>query len=371
MARARFFPEERAARKHASFPCPVPRASCLVPRASCLAPMTPDRLSALAAFAATHWGTLDAPPVAASADASFRSYWRVFHAGASRIVMNAPPDKENVGPFIDIAARIRAAGLNAPAVIAQDRAQGFLLLSDLGTRTFLPELDEASVESLYRDALDALLSMQTRVDARGLPAYDAQRLRAEMELFETWFLRRHLGYAPSCAETDVIEATMQALLNSAAEQPVAFVHRDYHSRNLMIVPGANPGIIDFQDAVLGPLTYDLVSLLKDCYIRWPLARVHGWAEQYRQRAVEAGLVQVDSRRWRRWFDWMGVQRHLKVLGIFARLWYRDGKAGYLNDLPLVLDYTLETCERYAELAGFGQWLERVTRGLELKAARPS
>lgn len=332
--------------------------------------MTPDRLAALAAFAASHLGALDAPPVAASADASFRSYWRVFHRGHSRIVMNAPPDKEDVAPFIDIAARIRAAGLNAPEVVAQDRAQGFLLLSDLGTRTYLPELNEASVEALYGDAFDALLAMQVRVDTTGLPAYDAQRLNAEMELFETWFLRRHLGVEASCDETDVIEATMQTLLNSAAEQPVAFVHRDYHSRNLMIVPGANPGIIDFQDAVVGPLTYDLVSLLKDCYIRWPLARVYGWAEQYRQRAVAAGLVQAGTTRWRRWFDWMGLQRHLKVLGIFARLWYRDGKAGYLNDLPLVLDYTLETCERYGELAGFGQWLERVTRGVDLRQARP-
>ena len=331
--------------------------------------LTPDRLSALAAFAQSHLGTLDAAPVAASADASFRSYWRVYRGGASHIVMNAPPDKEDVGPFIDIAARLRAAGLNAPEVIAQDRAQGFLLLSDLGVRTYLPELNEGSVEALYGDALAAMLAMQTRVDTTGLPAYDAQRLTTEMELFETWFLRRHLGYQASCDQTDVIEDTMQRLLNSAAEQPVAFVHRDYHSRNLMIVPGANPGIIDFQDAVVGPLTYDLVSLLKDCYIQWPLARVYGWVEQYRLRAVEAGLVQVGTTRWRRWFDWMGLQRHLKVLGIFARLNYRDGKPGYLGDLPLVLDYTLAVCERYGELAPFGQWLEKITQGVDLTRAR--
>ncbi|GMU42208.1 MAG: phosphotransferase [Xanthomonadales bacterium] len=331
--------------------------------------MTPDRLSALAAFSESHLGPLDAAPVAASADASFRSYWRVFHRGESRIVMNAPPDKEDVGPFIDIAGRLRAAGLNAPHVLAQDRVQGFLLLSDLGTRTFLPELNEATVESLYGDAFDALLAMQTRVDVAGLPVYDAQRLTTEMELFESWFLRRHLGFDAGCDETDAIEGVVQTSLNSAAEQPVAFVHRDYHSRNLMIVTGANPGIVDFQDAVIGPLTYDLVSLLKDCYIRWPLARVHGWAESYRQRAVAAGLVQVGATRWRRWFDWMGLQRHLKVLGIFARLWYRDGKAGYLNDLPLVLGYTLEVCARYDELAPFGQWLERLTRDRDLTRPR--
>jgi hypothetical protein len=243
------------------------------------------------------------------------------------------------------------------------------LLSDLGTRTYLPELDEGSVESLYGDALDALQTMQSRVDASRLPAYDAARLSSEMELFPAWFLRRHLGHEPVPAELELIAACMQRLLDSAAEQPVAFVHRDYHSRNLMIVPGANPGIIDFQDAVVGPVTYDLVSLLKDCYIQWPLARVHGWAEAYRLRLVEAGIVQVGPTRWRRWFDWMGLQRHLKVLGIFARLNYRDGKAGYLNDLPLVLDYTLSVCQRYGELAAFGEWLEKLARGVDLTRPR--
>jgi aminoglycoside/choline kinase family phosphotransferase len=331
--------------------------------------MPSPRLTALAHFATAHLGPLAAPPVAASADASFRSYWRVQAEGRDWIVMDAPPDKEDVGPWLDIAGRLRAAGLNAPEVRAADRVQGFLLLSDLGTRTYLPELSEATVDSLYGDALDALFRMQTQVDTTGLPAYDAARLTTEMELFETWFLRRHLGYEASCDETDVIEAAMTRLLASAAEQPVAFVHRDYHSRNLMIVPGANPGIIDFQDAVVGPLTYDLVSLLKDCYIEWPLDRVYGWVEAYRQRLVAAGIVSVGTTRWRRWFDWMGLQRHLKVLGIFARLYYRDGKAGYLKDLPLVLKYTLSTCERYGELAPFGEWLEKRTRGIELTQPR--
>jgi aminoglycoside/choline kinase family phosphotransferase len=331
--------------------------------------LSPDRLTALAAFAQTHLGALDGPPTSASADASFRSYWRVHLGTRSWVVMNAPPDKEDVGPFIDIAARLRAAGLNAPEVIAQDLAQGFLLLSDLGVRTYLPELDEGSVESLYGDALDALQAMQAHVDASGLPAYDAARLTTEMALFPTWFLRRHLGHEPVPVELELIEECMQRLLHSAAEQPTAFVHRDYHSRNLMIVPGANPGIIDFQDAVIGPVTYDLVSLLKDCYIQWPLPRVHGWAEAYRQRLVAASMVQVGPTRWRRWFDWMGLQRHLKVLGIFARLNYRDGKAGYLNDLPLVLDYTLSVCQRYGELAPFGEWLEKLARGVDLTRPR--
>jgi N-acetylmuramate 1-kinase len=331
--------------------------------------LTPNRLAALSQFAQTHLGSLDDSPVAASADASFRSYWRVHQGPRSWVVMNAPPDKEDVGPFIDIAARLRRAELNAPEVIAQDLEQGFLLLSDLGTRTYLPELDENRVESLYGDALEALLAMQTRVDSAGLPHYDSERLSAEMDLFETWFLRQHLGHGPDHRDSDLIEACKGSLLRSALEQPTRFVHRDYHSRNLMIVPGANPGIIDFQDAVIGPVSYDLVSLLKDCYIRWPLDRVHGWAEDYRQRLVAAGVIEVDGSRWRRWFDWMGLQRHLKVLGIFARLNYRDGKAGYLGDLPLVLDYTLSVCERYGELAAFGGWLKQRTRGVDLTRAR--
>jgi aminoglycoside/choline kinase family phosphotransferase len=331
--------------------------------------LSPARLTALATFAQAHLGALDGPPTAASADASFRSYWRVRQGSRSWVVMNAPPDKEDVGPFIDIAARLRAAGLNAPEVIAQDLAQGFLLLSDLGTRTYLPELDESTVESLYGDALDAMATMQSRVDAVGLPAYDAARLTTEMDLFPTWFLQRHLGRESTPADASLIAACMQRLLDSAAEQPVAFVHRDYHSRNLMIVPAANPGIIDFQDAVVGPVTYDLVSLLKDCYIQWPLTRVHAWAEAYRVRLVAAGVVEVGPTRWRRWFDWMGLQRHLKVLGIFARLNYRDGKAGYLDDLPLVLDYLLTTCARYGELAAFGEWLEKTTRGVDLTRPR--
>lgn len=330
-----------------------------------------DRIAALTRFADHALGGLDGPPTAASADASFRSYWRVSQRGHSYIVMNAPPDKEDVAPFVDIAARLNAAGLNAPKVLAEDRALGFLLLTDLGTRTYLPALNHESVDALYGDALQALQQMQTSVRCDGLPSYDAERLRTEMQLFDTWFLERHLGYQASCDETDVVEACMQALLNSAAEQPAAFVHRDFHSRNLMIVPGANPGILDFQDAVVGPLTYDLVSLLKDCYIQWPLQRVYGWAEDYRQRLVAAGRIEVGPTRWRRWFDWMGLQRHLKVLGIFARLNYRDGKSGYLQDLPLVLDYTLAVCERYGDLAPFGTWLERITREIDLTRPRPA
>ena len=326
-----------------------------------LLPMIPARRDALNAFAVRHLGTLDAPASAASADASFRSYWRVQHAGQSYIVMDAPPDKENLVPFVDIARRLRAGGLNAPEVLSEDRAQGFLLLTDLGTRTLLPELDPGSVDALYGDALEALAHMQLHVDATGLPVYDAARLCAEMELFPHWFLGRHLGCELTATDCDLINDCMQRLSASALEQPQVFVHRDYHSRNLMIVPGNNPGIIDFQDAVLGTVTYDLVSLLKDCYILWPVESVRAWAEGYRARRH----LDVDANRWQRWFDWMGLQRHLKVLGIFARLNYRDGKSGYLKDLPLVLEYTLEVCTRYAELAEFGKLLARITREVDL------
>ena len=317
---------------------------------------TPERLEALRRFAA-HWLADDlVKPERASADASFRSYWRVASRGRSFVVMDAPPGKEDLGPWLDVDRRLRAALLHAPEVLASDTTQGFVLMSDLGTRTYLPELTEASVDKLYGDAFDALLAMQTRVDATGLPGYDEPRLMAELELFPEWFLKRHLGVVPECEEWDIVEGAFRALINSALEQPRRFVHRDYHSRNLMIVEGRNPGIIDFQDAVLGPVTYDLVSLLRDCYIAWPAERVQPWSNRHRDRLVDAGVLNYGELRWKRWFDWMGLQRHLKVLGIFCRLWYRDGKRAYLDDLPLVLKYTLDVAGRYKELAPFAAWL---------------
>lgn len=332
----------------------------------------PERLAALHAFAQAAVGhTLDVP-VAASADASFRSYWRVADGRHSWVVMDAPPDKEDLGPFIDVAGRLRAGGLVAPEILAVDYSAGFLLLTDFGRRIFLPELDDSTVEPLYGSALTALRRMQLHVDATGLPPYDESRLAAELELLPTWFIARHLGVTPDCSDLERMEQAFRRLLDSALEQPVAFVHRDYHARNLMILGeslGAAPGILDFQDAVSGPLTYDLVSLLKDCYIRWPEARVRDWAEDHRQQLQSAGLAMPGPTRWRRWFDWIGVQRHLKVLGIFARLWYRDGKRGYLKDLPRVLAYVVETCSRYGELAPLGEWLERLTRNVDLSVPR--
>ena len=322
-------------------------------------PIAP-RAEALRQFARTALadGEHDIQP--ASADASFRSYWRLSGNGPTRIIMDAPPDKEDLAPWLDVAARLRRAGVHAPEVFAVDREQGFVLMEDLGTRTYLPELDSGTADMLYADALDALLRMQSTVDVAGLPAYDRARLVAEMELLPEWFLRRHLGFAPECEEWDVIEAAFTFLVHAVQEQPRAFVHRDFHSRNLLVLDHDGPGVIDFQDAVSGPVTYDLVSLLRDCYIEWDAERVDGWLEAHRLRLRHAHLLgtAIDTTRFRRWFDLTGLQRHIKVLGIFCRLWYRDGKAQYLADLPLVWRYALDVARRYPELAAFAALLER-------------
>lgn len=309
------------------------------------------RATARLAFARSALGAPGIDLVAASSDASFRSYWRTVGATPSRIVMDAPPDREDLGPWLDIAGRLQAAGVHAPAVLAEDRAQGFLLISDLGNRLLLPALDAHSVDALYAAALNTLFRLQTAVDTGGLPPYDETRLVAEMELMPTWLVQRHLGVTPECEQWDVVESAFRALVDNATAQPQVFVHRDFHSRNLMLTDGDAPAVIDFQDAVRGPITYDLVSLLRDCYIAWPPERVEAWVAQYRQRLAASGVAVPDAGRFQRWFDLMGLQRHIKVLGIFCRLWYRDGKQAYLGDLPLVWRYTREVGRRYAETRG--------------------
>jgi len=339
----------------------------LPPHDSPMSP-TPSRRDALRAFAAQQLGDDQVQPQPASADASFRGYWRVHSAGRSYVLMDAPPDKEDIAPWLDVGRRLRVAGLNAPKVLATDLDAGFVLMDDMGERQYLPELNAHTVDALYGDALGALLRMQVGVDTDGLPDYDHRRLVDEMELMPTWFVQRHLGIKPECEDWDVIESMFGTLTRSALLQPRRFVHRDFHSRNLMLVPGANPGIIDFQDAVRGPLTYDLVSLLRDCYIAWPREQVLDWAESHRLHLRAAGATDADAATWKRWFDLMGMQRHLKVLGIFCRLCYRDGKAGYLNDLPLVLRYTLDVADEYAEMHEFGDWLRRVVGARDLTIA---
>lgn len=318
------------------------------------------RAAARLAFARTASGDINACIEAASSDASARSYWRVRTASGSTVVMDAPPGSGDLGAWLDIDARLRDAGLNAPQVLAEDRAQGFLLLSDLGARQYLHDLTDANADALYGDALAALATMQARVDPHGLPRFDEPFIVRELELMPIWFLQRHLGIAIACEEWDVIEVAFRLLIDNATRQPQMFMHRDFHSRNLMVVPGHNPGIVDFQDAVLGPVTYDVVSLLRDCYIAWDDARVRDWAETQRRRLIEAGTLDahIDAARWQRWSDLTGLQRHLKVLGIFCRLWYRDGKRGYLADLPRVWIYVREVASLYPELHDFMALLQR-------------
>ena len=337
--------------------------------ATLAAPMNPtsSRPDALRRFVAANLSGAVSAPVPASADASFRSYWRVSTGTQSWIVMDAPPALEDIRPWLDIGERLRGAGLHAPAVLAADAEQGFVLMEDLGNRTYLPELTDASVDRLYGAALDALLVMQQRVSADGLPLFDATRTIPEMELLGEWFLRRHLAFDPGCDDWDVIENAYRTLAIAADEQPRRFMHRDYHSRNLLITAASSPAIIDFQGAMLGPIAYDLASLLRDCYIAWPVARVDAWVEAYRQRLAAAGLLEVEGRQFRRWFDLIGLQRHIKVLGLFCRLNYRDGKSQYLRDLPLVWEYVRSVALRYPELADFIGVLERAVAGRDVAA----
>lgn len=302
-------------------------------------------------------GSLIAP---ASADASFRRYFRVSRGADSFIVMDAPPDKEDLQPFIRVARILSDVGVNVPLILARNAPEGFLLLTDLGTRQYLDALDEDDVERLYGDALSALLEIQCAAPALGesLPRYDDALLKREMELLPEWFLRRHLGLTLTVADRAMLTDLFDALSEAARSQPAVIVHRDYHSRNLLVTGESNPGIIDFQDAVFGPFTYDAVSLLKDCYITWPAARVRDWALEFRENLLARGLAAGTQREYLRWFDLMGLQRHIKVLGIFARLYYRDGKSQYLHDLPRVLRYALETADAYPETAQFAQYLSQ-------------
>jgi aminoglycoside/choline kinase family phosphotransferase len=309
----------------------------------------------------------------ASADASFRRYFRLIRGADSYIVMDAPPEKETVAPFIGVAQSLLGIGLNVPVILARDPERGLLLLSDLGKRLYLSDLLAGrDVERRYSDALDALVRLQTRgaEAARGLPPYDRAALIREMELFPEWFLGRHLRQAPTSAERVMLDRLFETLAQSALAQPAVFVHRDYHSRNLLVTDEANPGILDFQDAMRGAATYDVVSLLKDCYVAWPRERVIGWLLRFRERLLRAGLdAGADDEELIRRFDLIGLQRHIKVLGIFARLFYRDGKPGYLEDLPRVLAYTREAAALYPETAEFARYIaERIDPSFEAAQA---
>lgn len=300
----------------------------------------------------------------ASADASFRRYFRVDTARGSRIVMDAPPSHEDCRPFVKVARLLRDAGLNAPQVLAWDEAAGFMLLSDLGTTTYLARLDAATAPALYGDALDALVRLQGIAAEQEVPPYDEALLSREMDLFPQWYVARHHGVTLSDTEQAQLQRCFSLILANNLAQPRVLVHRDYHSRNLMVCgepgQGSNPGIIDFQDAVWGPVTYDLASLLRDAYVEWDEELQIDWAVRYWQRARQAGLpVDADFGNFWRDFEWMGLQRQLKVLGIFCRLSHRDGKDGYLGDLPRVWRYAHKVSMRYRVLTPLAQLLERL------------
>ena len=302
----------------------------------------------------------------ASADASFRRYFRVHVGGETLIAMDAPPPQEDCTPFVKVAKLMLDAGLNAPKVIAQDLAQGFLLLSDLGDDTYLSKLNAENAQVLYGDATDALIKLQLASKPDILPSYDEALLTREMNLFPDWYIAKYLGVALEANRDAVLRATFATLNQNILSQGQVYVHRDYHSRNLMICE-ANPGVLDFQDAVYGAITYDLVSLLKDAYIAWDEEQIIDWAVRYWQPAKKAGLpVPQDFSEFYRDFEWMGAQRHIKVLGIFARLNYRDGKSNYLKDMPLVMQYLRKVCGRYVELRPMLKLLNAL-EGFEEKA----
>ena len=290
----------------------------------------------------------------ASADASFRRYFRVdgikANAGTSFIVMDAPQPAEDVRPFIKIAELFQSMHLTVPQVLAQDVEQGFLVLTDLGTTMYSHMLNHDTAHKLYMDAIESLVLMQSQSQADVLPEYDRAFLQRELMIFPEWYISKHRGVTLTEAQSASLNKVFDAILANVVAQPLVFVHRDYHSRNLMVVDKGNPGILDFQGALYGPLTYDLVSLLRDAYVQWDEEMVLDWAIRYWEKAKKAGLpVPPDIDSFYRDFEYMGLQRHLKILGIFARLAHRDGKPHYLDDIPTVMDYVRKTANRYNEL----------------------
>ena len=301
-----------------------------------------------------------------SGDASFRRYFRLKDDSQSYIAVDAPVDTEDSESFIRVDELFLAAGVRVPVVYASDLQQGFMLLEDFGDETYLPLLlaaqkseDSQIPQQLYREAITALVALQSGTNKERLDPYNRAELRREMEVFPEWMCEGFLAMTLSSEERSIIDSAFTFLEDAALSQPTVAVHRDYHSRNLLLISaGDGPGIIDFQDAVTGPYTYDLVSLLRDCYIRWPQSQIDDWASDYLSKAVKAGVVsETEPDQFKRDFDLMGLQRHLKVLGVFCRLYLRDNKSGYLADIPLVIQYFLEVSRRYPELGAFLTWFE--------------
>jgi aminoglycoside/choline kinase family phosphotransferase len=316
------------------------------------------RADAARAFALQQLGLADAGFAPASADASFRRYFRVRADSRSWIVMDAPPEREDCRPFIQVTSLMQQAGLHVPALLAQDLAQGYLLLGDLGTQTYLDVLTEANAEALMQPAIDALIRWQLASRDRVLPPYDAALLARELALFPDWYLARHKAVEPTSVQRSSWDAICAALIDNALAQPRVYVHRDYMPRNLMLSE-PNPGVLDFQDAVYGPIAYDPICLVKDAFLSWPEARAEAWLRDYHRRGTAAGLPLPAWAQFQRDADWIGLQRHLKVLGVFARINYRDGKPKYLADTPRFVRYVRTTAAKYPELASllalFDEW----------------
>lgn len=292
----------------------------------------------------------------ASSDASFRRYFRVQHSNGPHVVMDAPPDKENVSAFVSLDKFFEEYGMHVPHIFAENLSEGFLLLEDFGNTSLLQSLNNETVDDLYTKAMQQLFFLQNRVDPDlcQTNSYDQALLNRELDIFTEWFVQGLLGIElPESIKSSLYES----LINSALEQPKVCVHRDFHSRNLMLLEDQSLGIIDFQDAVIGPITYDLVSLLRDCYVSWPDQRVERWMNDHYQVLINAKKLNVPYHQFKRWFDWMGMQRHLKAIGIFARLHLRDQKSGYLQDIPRTLNYVLAVSTGYPDFVEFHSFLE--------------
>ena len=317
---------------------------------------SPDpRAAARIAWTRAVLGDDNAEPVRASMDAGFRSYWRAQTADGSRIVMDSPPDKEDVQPWLRIRDLLEAGGVRVPRVLAQDVEAGFLLLEDLGTDTYLQVIDAGNADALFDDAVTQLLRIQAIAPPADLPAYDEPMLARELRLFDEWFCGRHLGMALDCGDMDTLDGAYRVLIDAALAQPQVLVHRDFMPRNLMPATDG-PAVLDFQDAVRGPIAYDALSLFKDAFLSWPEDRVDAWLDRYHARAAEAGLPVPALARFRRDADLIGVQRHLKVIGIFARLHHRDGKPKYLADVPRFFAYLDAVLPTYPELSGLRRFI---------------
>ena len=296
----------------------------------------------------------------ASADASFRRYFRVTIDQASSnqqlklpttfIVMDSPPEHEDNALFIACTKILAACDLNVPIIYEKNLKLGFLLISDLGTDVYQHALTKSSASNLYSDAMNALLNIQSTAQTSNMPNYSSEKLDSEIQLFNDWYIQHYHQSELNADEHKAMKQIAKMLISSAIEQPQVLVHRDFHCRNLLVTEKNNPGIIDYQDMVVGPITYDLVSLFKDCYIEWPSSQVEQWITDFQEQSIKLGIHQIQNQsQWLQWFDWMGVQRHLKVLGIFSRLYFRDGKDQYLQDMPLTYCYLIQTCEKYSKL----------------------